>query len=175
MNKWVFVLSAGVCLASAFASAKENYHEVVKADSADSFSQVSSLVRKDMEPGGRYEFVKPDERSTIDKKFEAMASLFQEKGSVDKMTQSEKVALFNSQEAINAILTKRDSDRVICQNVLPIGSHIPKTSCHTYGQEEEGKRGTDHIMQAWQNGPCMRRSQSDSGCGGNPHDIGAGH
>jgi hypothetical protein len=154
-----FCMAASVC-------AKDKYHEVVNAASDDEFAQVTASVRKEMEDGGRYEFDKPDERSTIDKSIAAMAALFNKKGSVANMTQNDKIALFDNQEKVNAILTKRDSDRVICQNVTPIGSHIPKTTCHTYGQEEEARRGTTHQMNAWQLGPCIATSAKDNGCGG---------
>jgi hypothetical protein len=132
--------------ANASAGTKDNYHEVVNAKTEEAFSQLAESVRRDMAAGGRYEFVKPTERATIDKSFAEMTSLFQQRGSVDKMSEPQKVALFNSQEVVNSILTKRDSDRVICENRVPVGSHIPKTACHTYGQEEEARRGVEQDM-----------------------------
>ncbi len=84
-----------------------------------------------------------------------MTALFQNRGSVDKMSEPQKVELFNSQEVVNSILTKRDSDRVICENRIPVGSHIPKTSCHTYGQEQETRLGTDREMVKFQMMQCI--------------------
>jgi hypothetical protein len=168
------VLGAACMIASSFsanviaasAGTKDNYHEVVNAKSEEAFSQLAESVRKEMAAGGRYEFVKPAERADIDKNLAAMTALFREKGSVDRMSDPQKVALFNSQEVVNSILTKRDSDRVICENRVPVGSHIPKTTCHTFGQEEEARRGTDQEVSALKHPQCMSASPTDNHCGG---------
>ena len=144
--------SANVVAASA--ATKGNYHEVVNAKSEEAFSQLAENVRGEMAAGGRYEFVKPAERATIDKSFAEMAALFRERGSVDKMSEPQKVALFNSQEVVNSILARRDSDRVICENRAPVGSHIPKTTFHTYGQQEEARRGTEMEIDKLKMTPC---------------------
>lgn len=144
-----------VATAAVSVSAKEKYREVVNAETPDKFEQISATVRQEMEAGGRYEFVKPDERTTIDKKLSEMDLLFKQNESVQRMPQNQKVQLFNAQEVVNAILTKRDSDRVICENRLPIGSHIPKTTCHTYGQEQEAHRATVKAMHDWDNRGCV--------------------
>ena len=157
----LMVINVATCV-----SAKEKYHEVVNAETQDKFEQIVADVRSGMEAGGRYEFVKPDERVTINAKLAEMDVLFKQSGSVPGMKQPEKIQLYNDQEVVNSILTKRDSDRVICENRLPIGSHIPVTSCHTYGQAQEALRGTRHIMDAWQTGPCISTSGLDNGCGG---------
>ncbi len=84
-----------------------------------------------------------------------MTKLFDEYGSVPAMTQDAKVRLFNNQEIVNSILTKRDRDRVICTNQAPIGSHIPVTSCHTYAQEVEAHEGTKKQFDEWKRVPCI--------------------
>jgi hypothetical protein len=160
------VLGAACVVMASVGGAKENYHEVVSAKTGEAFSQVAENVRHEMEAGGRYEFVNPAERAEIDKNLVAMTALFREKGSVDKMSEPQKVALFNGQEMVNSILTKRDSDRVICENRVPVGSHIPKTTCHTFGQEEEARRGTNQEINALKHTQCMSSSATDRHCGG---------
>jgi len=156
MNK---IIAMAIALSlSAFhpALAKEHYKEPgVKADTKEAFEPIAADVRKEMEGGGRFEYVKPDECKTVDAKLDEMNKLFEKSGSVSAMTQDEKVALFNAQETVNAILTRRDRDRVICKNEAPIGSHIPVTSCHTYGQEVEAREGTKKQMNDWQRAQCV--------------------
>ena len=65
-----------------------------------------------------------------------------------------KAKLFNEQEVVNSILTRRDRDRVICKNEAPIGSHIPVTTCHTYGQEVEAREATHNPLDQWKNDAC---------------------
>ena len=137
-------------------SAKENYHEKqVNADTKEAFADISQNVRRQMDPGGKYEFVPADERTKIDKSFTEMTALFEQYGTVSAMNQDAKVKLFNDQEIVNSILTKRDRDRVICTNKAPIGSHIPVTTCHTYAQEVEAHEGTKKQLDEWKRGNCV--------------------
>lgn len=139
--------------------AKEHYHEnQVNAETKDKFADLAQNVRREMDHGGKYEFVEPAERVRIEKSFEEMTALFDQYGSVSAMNQDTKVRLFNDQETVNAILTKRDRDRVICTNKAPIGSHIPVTSCHTYAQEVEAHRGTQKQMDDWKIMGCAGTS-----------------
>ncbi|MEO7432413.1 MAG: hypothetical protein ABIR62_10355 [Dokdonella sp.] len=165
MKSTMAILLAVACALSGPLAAKEKYREVVNANSEEQFSQISENVRKDMSAGGRYEFVEPAERSKVEKGLADMAAMFRQSGSVDKMTQGDKVALFNTQEVVNAILTKRDSDRVICENRAPVGSHIPKTSCYTYGQLQESRRGTKQVFDRLAAPQCTAGA---GGCGGGP-------
>jgi hypothetical protein len=138
------------------ATAKENYKETgVKADTKEAFDPLAANVRKEMETGGRYEYVKPTERTTIDKKLDEMTQLFQQAGAVANMTEVQKIALYNDQEVVNSILTQRDRDRVICVKEAPVGSHIPVTKCHTYAQEVEAREGTKKQMADWKLAPCV--------------------
>ena len=139
-----------------FAVAKENYHEkTINADTKEAFATVVAGVRSEMVDGGKYEFVQTKERVQIDEKFNDMTTLFDQYGTVSAMTQDAKIRLFNDQEVVNSILTKRDRDRVICTNKAPIGSHIPVTSCHTYAQEVEAREGTKKILSDWSRPNCV--------------------
>jgi hypothetical protein len=138
------------------AGAKENYHEKqINAETKEKFVDVMQSTQREMSPGGKYEFVQPKERVQIDQSFGEMTKLFDEYGTVSAMTQDAKVKLFNDQEIVNSILTKRDRDRVICTNQAPIGSHIPITQCHTYAQEVEAREGTKKQLDEWKRAPCV--------------------
>ena len=138
------------------AAAKENYREGgVKADTKEAFQTVAQNVRNNMVPGGKYEYVKPQEQKTIEKKLDEMDALFDQAGSVANMKEDQKIALFNAQETVNSILTLRDRDRVICKNEAPLGSHIPVTTCHTYGQEVEAHQGSRKQLDDWSRPVCV--------------------
>jgi hypothetical protein len=152
------LVATAILLASLFnpAAARENYKETgIKADTKEAYAAVAADVRSEMEGGGRYEYVKPDERKTVDAKLTEMSALFEQSGSVANMKEDQKIALFNAQETVNSILTKRDRDRVICKKEAPIGSHIPVTTCHTYGQEEDARLATRKQLSDWKQAPCV--------------------
>jgi hypothetical protein len=147
---------------AANAAAKENYHESnFNADTPEKFQAVADDVRKEMEAGGRYEYVKPRERAQIEQSLAEMDALFKASGGVQNMKQDDKVRLFNDQEVVNSILTRRDKDRVICDNAPKLGSHVRSTGCHTYGQEEDARRGSKDQMDEW-----TRRGCAVAGCVG---------
>jgi hypothetical protein len=153
---------AALFLTATLGVAKENYHETnFNADTPEKFKAVADDVRKEMEAGGRYDQVKAKERVTIEQALTDMEGLIQATGGVANMKQDDKVKLFNDQETVNAILTKRDNDRVICEDKPKLGSHVRTTSCHTYGQEEEARRGSQDTMGEW-----TRRGCAVGGCVG---------
>ena len=152
--KTVATLAFAMVLSASIASvvgAKENYHEnSVKADTKEAFDQLADNVRSGMDTGGKYEYVKPEEKITIEKKLAEMDKIFEAGGgSVATMKEDQKIALFNAQETVNSILTLRDRDRVICKKEAPVGSHIPVTTCHTYAQEVEARQGSKKLMDDW--------------------------
>jgi hypothetical protein len=166
--KIIAALAFSAALSTGFAgiaAAKEHYREnSVKADTKDVFDQLVDNVRREMVPGGKYEFIKPDEKPKVDAALNQMTKLFEEHDTVAAMTQDQKVALFNAQETVNSILTLRNRDRVICKNAPPLGSHIPQTSCHTYAQEVEARQGAQKMMDDWGRPLCVGKGMA---CGNN--------
>jgi hypothetical protein len=75
-----------------------------------------------------------------------MGKLYDQFGSVDKMDQAAKVRLLADQSTVNAILTKRDGDRLICQTELPVGSHLPVKTCKTYSQIQAQERNAQEYL-----------------------------
>jgi len=121
---------------------------ILKADNATEFSSVTTSVQKEMLPGGRFEFVETSERSGLNTRLADMQALFDKHGTVAQMDMQAKVQLFNDQEAVNAILTRRDNDRLICKHEASLGTHIQRTTCQTYGEVERQHRKDVEYMSA---------------------------
>ena len=148
-------VSAVCLLLAAFAvsaaAAADKPAPAVNADTKESFATVSGWVTKEMHTGGRYEHVTDSERSTVEGKLASMSALLDKKGSVAQMNDAEKTQMFNDQEQVNAILAHRDGDRLVCQTVAPVGSHIPVKSCKTARQLEGDQRDAQKFIQDRQN------------------------
>ena len=114
----------------------------VKADTKDQFASVASDVREQMAPGGRFEFVDAGEHSTVERDLAQMQALFDRFGSVDAMDAPSKIQLYNDQSEVNAILTRRDGDREVCERAPGLGTLIPKTTCRKYSDIERDRRDT---------------------------------
>ncbi len=137
-------------------SAKEKAEPAVNASTKDSFDAVSSWVRTQMTSGGRYSYVTAAERTTVNAKLDAMAGLFAKTPDTAQMTDAEKTQMFNDQGEINGILGKRDNDRLVCKNEIPVGSHIPVKTCETAGAIEARRRNDTQYMQNRQATPQLQ-------------------
>lgn len=153
---WLVSAVTGLALLQASAVYAYKTKVIVKAENKNDFTAVVAAVHQQMQPGGRYEFVDRIERRKIDGNFADMQSLFDRYDTVDQMDESTKVQLFNHQEAINAILTRRDDKRMVCESVAPLGSHIPKTVCRTYRDIEMEHHNTLDFQQRHQQVPQLR-------------------
>lgn len=133
-------------VAPAAAVPEEHGKPVVKADSKENFEAIVAAIHQQMEPGGRWQFIDKGERATVDGSFADMGKLYDQFGSVDKMDQNAKVRLLADQSTVNAILTKKDGDRLICETVMPVGSHLPVKTCKTYAQIQAEQRGAQQFL-----------------------------
>ena len=138
-------LLTGIAVATAVHGAEKG-KDVVKADTRDAFTAQAAEVRKAMQPDGRYAYVNPDEHAKVDAGLDRMGALFDANGSVAQMDKATQVELFNAQESVNAILTLRDRDRLICERGTTTGSRVVATSCHTYGEIESARQASSKFM-----------------------------
>lgn len=106
------------------------------------FTALQAEIQKQMQPGGRWQFVDARQHATIDSRFAAMDKLFSQYGSVDKMDGQSKAKLVEDQSDINAILTQNDGQRMICQMERPVGTNIPVRKCRSYAEIEQQQRQT---------------------------------
>lgn len=130
---------------------------VVRADTAENFEAIVAAIHQQMQPGGRWEFVDQSERATIDENFADMTKLYNQFGSVDKMDQVARMRLLQDQSTVNAILTKKDGERLVCHEEIRVGTHLPVKTCRTYAQMEAERRGAQNTLR--QLGPTMQRGQ----------------
>lgn len=119
---------------------------VVKADTKEAFADVAAHVRAEMGEGGEYAYVKPDERAKVEANLDEMSRLFDASGTVDHMDKPTQVKLFNLQESVNAILTERDRDRLVCERAAQPGSRIVGTTCRRYGDLEAARQSSEKFM-----------------------------
>ena len=125
---------------------EENGKPVVKADTKDNFAAIVAAIHQQMQPGGRWQYIDKGERTTLDDTFADMGKLYDQFGTVDKMDQNAKLRLLADQSTVNAILTKKDGDRLVCQTELPVGSHLPVKTCKTYAQIQAEHHAAQEFM-----------------------------
>lgn len=117
------------------------------AQTLNSFEQDSARIRKEMQPGGKYGYISNAERSRVEDRLADMQKLLNAHANATDMQPSDKVALLNAQEEINGILNHNDNGRLVCEHSMPVGSHLPVTTCHTYAEIMAQRERTQHDME----------------------------
>jgi hypothetical protein len=104
------------------------------------FEQEATEIRAGMHQGGRYEFLKADDKSRVEARLNSMQALLQKHATQNDLNSNDKITLANEQEEVNAILKHNDSNRLVCESRAPIGSHLPVKTCRTYGEIEQQRQ-----------------------------------
>lgn len=139
-RNWLIGVAGSLMLLCAGSGLAADTQPVVKATNKADFEAVATAVRQQIAPGGRWEFTNKMEKEDIDRRLDEMQSLFDKYSTTDQMNDVTKTELFNDQEAINGILTKRDDNRVVCSYEQPLGSLIPQKVCRSYGDMERQRQ-----------------------------------
>lgn len=146
------VFAVGLAL-SMGALAAEKLDPALQAVTKEKFDDQAAAIRQQMKPGGRWEFVDSEERSRVNSRLDEIASLLASATSADELGRDEKGKLLEAQEDVNAILTKKDGRRLICQQVAPTGSNRKQKQCSTYAERERQRRDSrDFLRQTGDDG-----------------------
>ena len=130
-------------IAPAFCAADQkstaNAKPVVAQTLAD-FETQAAAVREGMQPGGVYSYINDGDKHRVEQRLDDMQHLLQEHSAQSQLSQDDRIALFNTQEELNALLLQNDNNRLECENGAHTGSRIHVTSCKTHGELMERQR-----------------------------------
>jgi hypothetical protein len=146
------VFAVGMAL-SIGAMAAEKLDPALQAVTKEKFDDQSAAIRQQMKTGGRWEFVDAVERAQVNARLDEIAALLATTASADELDRDQKGKLLVAQEDVNAILTKKDGRRLICQQVAPTGSNRKQKQCSTFAERERQRRDSrDFLRQTGDDG-----------------------
>lgn len=119
------------------------------------FPQLIEMIRAEIGPGGRWEYVPKKDRPVLEAKLQEMEEVLQGHGSVGELNNEERLRLINAQEHANAILTQHDGQRLICKRETPTGSHRPTNVCMTLAQRKQATEDSRRYLDGVQSGRAM--------------------
>ena len=128
------------------------------AQTLEAFDKEASSVCEGMQPGGVYEHMKAADKTRVDTGLERMHKLLQDHAAQRELSQTEKVALLNMQEEVNAVLLHNDSNRTICEIGAPTGSRIRVKTCNTYGKLMARQERDQNLLNNKQQQPQTQRA-----------------
>jgi hypothetical protein len=142
------VLGSFAC-APAMAEDKAPSLDLTK-QTAETFQVQIDQIQKAMEKGGRFEYINDDDRELVENGLKFMHDLIEQNGSVAAMKDEDRIRLFNRQERVNTLLTKNDSQRIICEKAGQTGSLFKSTTCHTVAELEKRTRDSRNNLERTQ-------------------------
>lgn len=142
----VFVVALGLALSFGAAAAEPKLDPALQATTKEKFEDQAAAIRSQMKSGGRWEFVDATERATVERRLDEIAALMGNASSADELSSGDRAKLLEAQEDVNAVLTKKDGRRLICQNVAPTGSNRKQKQCVTYAERERERRESQNYL-----------------------------
>jgi hypothetical protein len=156
MKRCLIFLGALLLSGSAFAANTPATDKPLVSQSLDSFNTEAAKIREEMKPGGAYSHIQASDRGRVEARLSEMEKLLSTHSGQGDMRAEDKVQLVNAQEEVNGILHHNDNNRLVCEHVAPVGSHVPVTTCRTFGEiMEQHKSDQDFLRRQ-----SMTRSMS---------------
>lgn len=131
------IVVIGMTVSASVLAAREIKFAIGNIESFD--RQVSDVHGKMLEGGG-YAGIQPKERAQLDSDFSLIRELLERKFASGKLDDRDQVDLANAQERANAILTRNDSDRLVCTYDKRTGSNFKFKHCMSISDREAARR-----------------------------------
>lgn len=137
--------ATALLLPSAVFATDQKIEQMLVISTHAKFDDAVGRIRHEMNEGGRYEFLRPKERETIERRLgEIQALLVRNAGG--SFSRQDKIEMLNAQEEVNGLLARRDGNRLICERRAPTGSHLQQNTCVTYGEKERERREAQKLL-----------------------------
>lgn len=105
-------------------------------------------ILADLRGGEVYSEIKLQDRDSVHSALKRIDSRLGADG-VGRLSEADKLAVFNDQELVNSILTKaKDDSRLICRRERPMGSNRPQNICITVAQRREARENGVDMMRS---------------------------
>jgi TolA-binding protein len=159
MKKSVVALLVALCVAlPAVASADKVVQILLQQREIRSQSESST---------GAYSRFDREELDRMHAAQDRIFSLLDGVSSLDQLSASEQVEVFNSIEVVKAVISGNEADRQKCWREHKLGSTIPKTRCATIAEIQQISEGA----QQWKGEASICGNMGDGvDCGGNARD-----
>lgn len=127
------------------AARNDDGNRFVDASRQEAFADQAAAIRQQMKPGGRFEYVNVAEHQDVERQLGLIKSLLAKRAG-SQLSDNDQLDLLAAQETANAILTRRDGRRLICENTAPTGSNRKVKQCITYADRMSAYRETRRMM-----------------------------
>jgi hypothetical protein len=104
--------------------------------------------------GGDFGFMKPSEMRELKTAQSVLHRHLSGVSSIEELDDEAKVAVYNAQQKVNAIITQDRSEEVRCERVQRTGSRFSDTRCYTAEQLAEQRKAAERLQRSAISIPC---------------------
>lgn len=138
---------------------------LVKTDAREILAQQAQIRDQARAGGGRFEGWQPEQFAELSREQDTVTRLLQGVNKTTDLASRDQMQVFNSLEAISALLNPSDSDdRMICHRTRPTGSNRYRTICNTVAQRRVEQAASQTSMERREM-RCMPKLDGSLDCG----------
>lgn len=123
------------------------------------FPAAAAALRTSLADRATYAHLSDADLATIDDRLQRMQGLLDGEDSVNDLGLRDKIALYNAQEEINALIEQRKPQRTRCERRKPLGSNLYTVVCETEAQRDAKRQDAQDNLRK----PSVCQA-GDSGC-----------
>lgn len=127
------------------AAADRGAYRFVDASRQEALDEQVDAIRAEMKAGGRFEFLQGKEKRDVEKQFVLIRKVLERRRG-KKLDDEDMLEVYAAQETANAILTRNDGRRMVCENSAPTGSNRKELQCATFAERERAHKETRRMM-----------------------------
>lgn len=131
--------------------------ESANTDAQAILTQQQSIKSEVMSKKGRYRDMDQGTRQQLFDQQDKVQKLLVGVSRATELGEHDQIALFNSLEAIEAIVNKAEDERMVCERYKPSGSNRPVTVCKTVAERRADKEHAEQALQ--RNQVCLNCSR----------------
>lgn len=111
-------------------------------DMTRSFEEQRQGIIKALDDGKTYREISTQDKQAVRASLDHISYLLRDGQSVERLSETTKVEVFNEQEKINTLLTQARADsRLICRREKVVGSNRPISHCMTVAERRRAREG----------------------------------
>ena len=110
------------------------------------FDQQSADLRAE----AAYGALSADDRKEVDSSLERLHKLFSKRDAGKTLNSNDQVSLTNAQSQINAIMSGKPGDRIICEQVKKLGSNRSERVCQTVAARDAARSDSQQTLRSQQ-------------------------
>lgn len=124
------------------------------------FEEQRQRILSDLAGGEKYSEISQQDQRDVRNALDRIAQQLDSVGSIEALSDAQRLRVFNDQEVVNNILTRAGEDsRMVCKRESSVSTRIASTQCLTVAQRRKLREEAQDHMRKSLGGPTLEQSR----------------